>query len=211
MLRRKREVFAPTDGIVCVMAETAERQTRGIDFSSTAGLAQTFPLSFRQSRLRTEDMDLAVAEGVRVTRKVVTRRAPNVDAGTVVAIDGSVYDVTRVDLYPQNMTLWLSELTTDGTCVLHGTTVTRDERGEATRVDAPTTVYVRSAPMGGESGTQAGAQSVWPSTELTIRTVDWDQERSVTYRGVTYKVVAIRGDGEWLTLRCEEGAVQHGK
>ena len=211
MLRRKREVFAPTDGPLLVMDETDRRLERGIDFGSRDGLRLRHSLAYRQSRLRTDDMDLAQAEGVQVTRKVVCRRAPDVDAGTIVTVDGRAYDVTRVDLTPANMTLWLSELTTDGTCVLHGTKVTRDERGEATAHDVGTTVYVRRARMGGETHTKAGAQTVWPTIELTIRALDWDGERSVTYRDVTYEVASTKGDGEWLVLTCEEGAIHHGK
>ena len=211
MLRRKREVFAPTDGIISVMRETERRRERGVDFSGTDGLKPRFSLAYRQSRLRTEDMELAQADGVQVTRKVITRRAPDVDAGTICAVDGTAYDVTRVDFAAQNMTLWLSELTCDGTCDLHATKVTRDERGEADTADSDTTVYVRRARMGGETHSKAGAQSVWPTVELTLRAVDWCGERSVTYHGVTYKVASTKGDGEWITLSCEEGAVQRGQ
>ena len=129
MLRRKREVFAPTDGVVYVTDVTSGRARRGIDYSGTEGLAKRFALDFRQSRLRTEDLELAETDGVQVSRKVVTRRAPGVDAGTTCVIGGRAYDVTRVDLAAKNMTLWLSEITTDGTCVLHGTKVERDARG----------------------------------------------------------------------------------
>lgn len=211
MLRRKREVFAPTDGVLSVMSPTSERMERGVDFSGTDGLEALFGLDFRSSRLRSEDLDLAESEGVQVTRKVVTRRAPGIDAGTTIAIDGDAYDVTRVDVAARNMTLWLSQLTSDGTCALHATRATRDERGEARSEDVPTEVYVRRARMGGERHSKAGAQSVWPTVELTIRACDWEGERSVTFRGVTYAVTATDGDGEWLRLTCEEGAVQHGK
>ena len=211
MLRRKREVFAPTDGKLSVMAESDERSARGVDFSTTDGLVVAFGLDFRQSRLRTEDVELSEADGVKVTRKVVCRRAPNVDAGTTIAINGEVYDVTRADLAPKNMTLTLSRITTDGTCVLHTTRVTRDARGESTTVPDDTEVFVRFAAMGGETHTRAGAQSVWPTVELTLRACDWDGELSVTYREVTYKVTATVGDGDWMRLTCEEGAVQHGQ
>lgn len=211
MLRRKREVFAPTDGIMSVMDATPARAARGVDFSGTTGLEERHTLDFRSSRLRTDDLELAESDGVQVTRKVVTRRAPDVDAGTMVAIDGDAYDVTRVDLAPHNMTLWLSQLTCDGTCVLHATKVTRDARGESKTQDTPTEVYVRRARMGGDSHSKAGAQSVWPTAELTIRACDWDGERSVTFRGVTYAITATASDGEWLRLTCEEGAVQHGQ
>ena len=211
MLKRKREVFAPTDGMLLVMDETSERGARGIDFTGTTGLLERFWLCFRSSRLRTDDMDLAQAMGVQVSRKIVTRRAPDVDAGTIIAIDGKVYDVTRVDLTSKNMTLWLSELTHDGTCVLHATKVTRDARGEASTQDSPTTVYVRRARMGGETHAKAGAQTIWPTVELTIRACDWCGERSVTYKGATYAITSTKGDGEWLALTCEEGAPQHGQ
>lgn len=211
MLRRKREVFAPTDGVLSVMTEAPRRSDRGIDFSGTDGLLVRFGLDFRQSRLRTEDVELAEAEGVLVTRKVVTRRAPGVDAGVTCAIGGRAYDVTRVDLAAKTMTLWLSELSTDGTCVLHGTSVARNPRGEADTNEEDTEVYVRRARMGAESGSSGGAQSVWPTVLLTIRACDWRGERSVTFRGITYKVTSAAGDGAWMELACQEGVVQHGQ
>lgn len=211
MLRRKREVFAPTDGKLFVMSESAGRRARGVDFSTTDGLTIAFGLDFRQSRLRTEDIEMAEADGVGVTRKVVCRRAPGVDAGAVVAIGGDVYDVTRADLAPKNMTLTLSRVTADGTCVLHAAKVARDARGEPSGTPTDTEVFVRSAAMGGETHTRADAQSVWPTVTLTLRACDWDGELSVTYRSVTYRVTSTDGDGEWVRLTCEEGVAQHGQ
>lgn len=211
MLRRKREVFAPTDGVLLVMDETEGRRARGVDFTGTDGLATRHRLDYRSSRLRTEDLDLADATGVQVTRKVVTRRAPDVDAGTACSIDGIAYDLTRVDLAAKNMTLWLSELTSDGTCVLHGTKVTRDARGEASTEPEDITVYVRRAQVGGETHTKAGAQTIWPNVSLTLRACDWLGERSVTYKGVTYQVASSSGDGEWVKLACEQGAMHYGQ
>ena len=52
MLRRKRAVFAPTDGVLSVMDELARRRERGVDFSDVAGLTERFRLDFRSSRLR---------------------------------------------------------------------------------------------------------------------------------------------------------------
>lgn len=205
MLRRKREVFAPTDGILVVMDETAERQSRGIDFTGTEGLQGRHVLAFRQSRLRTDDLEMAEADGVRVTRKVVCRLCPGVDAGTVVAIDNVVHDVTRVDFTARNMTLHLCKLTHDGTCDLIATKSTRDARGERTTKDTLTTVYVREAGMGGEASVKAGLQSVWPTIQLTIRQCDYDGERHVSYKGIRYAVTATQGDGSWVRLTCEEG------
>lgn len=211
MLRRKREVFAPTDGVLLVMDEGDGRSERGVDFSSDEGLTERFPLAYRQTRLRTEDMELAQAEGVRVTRKVVTRRAPGVDAGTVVCIGGVAHDVTRADLAAKTMTLTLRELTCDGTATLSKTVVTRDARGEAHTQPVETEVHVLEARMGGETHSKAGGQTIWPTVSLTIRAIDWDGEHTVTYRGATYEVTSTRGDGAWLVLSCEEGAAQHGQ
>ena len=205
MLRRKREVFAPTDGILVVMDETPERRARGVDFTGTEGLQGRHVLHFRQSRLRTDDVERAEADGVRVTRKVVCRLCPGVDAGAVVAIDHVAHDVTRVDFTARNMTLHLCELTHDGTCDLIATKSTRDARGERTTKETPTTVYVREARTGGEAAEKAGLQSVWPTIELTVRQCDWDGERHVTYRGLRYAIRSTSGDGEWLRLTCEEG------
>lgn len=211
MLRRKREVFAPTDGVLSVMDATAARSVRGIDFSGTYGLDERHRLAFRSTRLRTQDVELAAADGVEVTRKLVCRRAPDVDAGTIVAIDGYAYDVTRVDLMAKTMTLTLSQLMCDGTCDLVRETTTRDARGESVTGEVPTTVYVRKARMGGTTDKRAGVQTVWPTVSLTIRACDWEGERIVSFRGASYAVRAAKGDGEWLVLECEERPGTHGR
>ena len=209
MLRRKREVFAPTDGVLHVMAETPERQQRGIDFSTCAGLARGMRLDFRSTRLRTSDLALAESEGVAVTRKVVCRRPPaGLDAHDVVAIGDEVYEVTRTDATPKLATLFLDRLTCDGTCLLKGTSTSRNARGEATRTEGGTEVYVRHARMGDRATSKTGVAAPWPTLALTLRACDWAGERQVEYRSLTYAVTASKGDGQWVELTCEQGMVE---
>ena len=210
MLRRKRAVFAPTDGVLSVMDELAWRRDRGVDFSDVAGLIERFKLDFRSSRLRTEDLELAGRDGIQLTRKVTCRRAPGVDAGTVVAIAGFAYDVERVDLSARTMTLLLSELQTDGKALLLSTTSTRDARGETTRSKEGTEVWVRKSARGTEARESAHVDGTWPTEEITIRACDYDGETRVRRRGREFSVVRTRGRGTWVTLECE-GGVANGK
>ena len=210
MLRRKRSVFAPTDGVLRVMDELPERRMRGIDFSDVTGLAEAFRLDYRTSRLRLEDVEMSGQDGVQVTRKVTCRRAPGVDSGTVVVIDGWAYDVLRVDLASRTMTLTLAELATDGTATLLAATARRDARGESARSEVPTTVWVRKASGGATSGKSAGIDGTWPNTRLTIRAVDYDGESRVVRDGREYRIARTRSAGDWVTLECE-GGVAHGK
>ena len=210
MLRRKRAVFAPTDGVLCVMDDLPARSERGADFSDVMDLVERFRLDFRTSRLRTEDVELAEADGVQITRKVTCRRAPGVDAGSTIAIDGWTYDVTRADLAARTMTLYLTRLATDGVATLVSTTSTRDERGEPVRSEGRTTVWVRRGAAGSSAGRSAGQEGPWPTLELTIRALDYDGETRVVRNGREYRIVRTRSAGDWVTLECE-GGVAHGK
>lgn len=210
MLRRKRAVFAPTDGVLSVMEELESRHDRGLDFSGTEGLAERFRLDFRSSRLRTEDLELAGRDAVRLTRKVTCRRCPGVDAGAVVVIGGAVFDVTRVDLAQRTMSLALAEVVTDGTATLLATTSRRDGLGESSRSEEPTTVWVRRTASGSESRDSARIDGTWPTLELTIRACDFDGETRVVRDGREFGIVRTSSAGAWLTLECE-GGVAHGK
>lgn len=209
MFKRKREVFAPTDGVLRVMAETPARLERGVDFSGTDGLEELVRLDFRSTRLRTEDLALAESEGVRVTRKVVCRLPPpGVDAARTVAIGGDAYEVTRTDQTTKHLTLFLDQLTCDGTCELLDTTSSTDARGEVRRTPTEAEAYVRRARMGDRATSKTGVSAPWPTLALTLRACDWRGERQVRYKGSTYAVTASKGDGEWVELTCEQGMVE---
>ena len=124
------------------------------------------------------------------------------------AIGGDAYEVTRSDQTPKYLTLFLDQLSTDGTCELKNTRSATDARGEVQRATSPTTVYVRRARMGDRATTKTGISAPWPTLSLTLRACDWAGERQVTYKGATYAVTASKGDGEWVTLTCEQGMVE---
>lgn len=211
MLRRKRSVFAATDGVLAVMRETDARSARGVDFSSTDGLTEVVRLDFRNSRLRTEDYEQTDVDGLRVTRKVICRRLDGVDPGATVTIGGQVFDVTRVDTAAKTMTLHLSQLVTDGTAMLVRTVVARDTRGESRRSDVEQPVYVLNGRAGVHATQSAGLDGAWPTATITIRACDYAGETSLIRNGRDYKVTRATGTGEWLTLECEGGAVHHGE
>ena len=118
MLRRKAEVFAPTDGVLRVCADSDERQERGADFSDASLLVPMYPLAFRRMRISSRDVELADSTGCEITAKVETRYTPLINANNDVELNGKPYELSRVENRGRTCWLWLSEIATDGTCEL---------------------------------------------------------------------------------------------
>ena len=203
MLRRKREVFAPADGPLILMAETARSQARGVDFSTTEGLDPRLRLDFRSMRLRSQDVELAAATGSELTRRVQVRDAPGIATEQLALVQGTVYEVTRVDRSQRTAYLWLAEVACDGTCELLSDDVVTD--GWAVERPEPkgTTVHVRRAADGMARESTPGADVLQPTTSLRLRACDYDGELELRRLGLTYAVVGVTGHGRWVDLRCE--------
>ena len=202
MLKRKAEVFAPTDGVLTTT--TGITDGRGLDYSDTAPYVAGYRLAYRRVRISSRDVELADATGSEITAKVEVRTAPSLTPDTDVLIRSKVYEVTRVEDRGRTSWLWLSEVACDGTCELSKQTVTYDENAVPHRADAKAVVYVRKVSLGSKRAHSAGVDSLDATMSIRIRSVDYDDERTVKRGGVTYSVITTETHGRWIDLVCRE-------
>lgn len=207
MLRAKSEVFAPTDGVLRLCRETPARRERGTDWTGDAGLATVCELPYRRSQVRSQDVDVLGEAAQALTLKACVRRPPALSTTDVVVVDGHAYDLTRSDEDGRLAWLYLSQLTSAGTCELVATTTAYDDLGLPTSTEARTTVLVRKAEIGASS-VDSGALGI---LSVTIRSCDWDGERAVVMDGRRHSVTRVTGDGEWVRLDCSEGVADRGR
>lgn len=206
-LRRKREVFAPTDGVLSLCRETPGRRARGIDWTGDAGLEAVCELPYRKSKVRAVDAQLMGDDAQATTLKVCVRRPPALPTTSTVVVGGRAHDVTRVDEDGRLAWLYLTELNAAGTCELVSTTTTYDELGLPVTSKARQAVLVRKV----EHGTEAEGTGSLATLSVTIRSCDWAGERKVVMGGLVHSVRKVTGDGAWTTLTCAEGAVDVGQ
>ncbi len=209
MLKRKAEVFAPTDGVLRVLVDD-DRSARGVDYSSPYVTGYCVPLAFRRMRVSARDVELAESSGDEITRKVEVRIAPDLAPNVDVLCEDVMYDLTRVDKRGNTCWLWLSEIACDGTCELVGSTVTYDALGIETVVENPTTVYVRRASQSAKRLSASGSDGLRPAVTLRLRACDYDRERTVRRGGITYSVMSTEGHGRWVDLACVERGSDRG-
>ena len=170
MLRRKAEVFAPTDGVIRVCVDSDERQGRGADFSDASLLVPIYPLAFRRMRISTRDVELAESTGCEITAKIETRYTPLINANNDVELDGRPYELTRVENRGRTCWLWLSEIATDGTCELLSESYEYDAVGIPHKTqETPTLVYVRSVSPSLRRSTANGTDSLAAALTLRLR------------------------------------------
>ncbi|MEY8436149.1 hypothetical protein AAK967_00155 [Atopobiaceae bacterium 24-176] len=192
MLKAKGEVFAPTDGALWLCAESAERLSRGFDWSGTAGLVRGVFLPYRSMLLRSDDVALAASEGDAYTAKVRVAAPPGLSTVSVVEMGGAAYDLTRYDVEGRSAYLYLTEVVSDGTVALVDQRTTYDELGQADRSESTVTVTARDVSVSVEGSTG--------SLTATVRTVDYRGEPTVVRDGTRYSVTAAAVDGEWTKL-----------
>ena len=203
MLRRKPEVFAPTDGVLRVCEDGAGRTERGADFSDATLLDEVYPLAIRRMRISARDVELADATGSEVTAKVEVRNAPGLVPDRDAVLDGRVYEVTRIESRGRTCWLWLSELATDGQCVLVAVRTTRDARGRPVQEESKTEVWCRKTQRSTAYVARGDGTELRPSLALRIRATDYDGEQTLIRGDTTYTVVSTSGAGRWLDLACE--------
>lgn len=209
-LKRKPEVFAPTDGtirVVCGLDEAAV----GTDYSDPTPWARDlYALAFRRVRISARDVELADATGSEITAKVEVRRALTLGPALEAILDGVPCEILRLEERGRTCWLWLSEIATDGTCELVSTSIAYDERAIPHESETPTTVYVRRASTGRSHVGSAGVDALDATCALRIRRGDYDGQRTVRRGGVTYSVVSAEGHGRWIDLRCRERGADRG-
>ena len=211
MLRRKAEVFAPTDGVVRLCADTDARTWRGADFSDLSLLEPMFSLAFRRMRISSRDVELADSTGCEVTAKVEVRNSPLINANNDVEMDGKPYEVTRVESRGRTCWLWLSEMTSDGTVELLSETYEYDRLGIPKPIEEqPTEVYVRKVEYGLKHSNANAVDALDGTIEVRIRACDYDGEQKLRRNGTTYTVAGSKGHGRWVDLTCRERGADRG-
>ena len=207
MLRAKSEVFAPTDGVLRLCRETPARRERGTDWTGDAGLETVCELPYRRSQVRSQDVDVLGDAVQALTLKVCVRRSPDLSTTDAVVVGGDAYDLTRSDEDGRLAWLYLSQLTSAGTCELVATKTTYDDLGLAHQTETRTTVTARTV----EHGTAATGSGALGTLSVTVRACDWDGERAVAIAGRRHSVAKVTGDGDWVRLDCSEGVADVGR
>lgn len=202
MLRRKAEVFAPTDGVLWLCEESGERLSRGFDWSGAAGLVRGVCLPYRSMMLRSDDVALAASEGDAYTAKVRVAAPPGLSTVSLVEMGGAAYDLTRYDVEGRSAYLYLTESVSDGTVDLLSTVVSYDRLGQAVRTETAVTVTARSVSLSGDGSA--------PALKARVRAVDWTGETRLRRAGTVYTVTGSASDGRWVDLECSEEAKDRG-
>lgn len=201
MLKRKAEVFSPTDGVVYVCAGGC-LDGRGSDFSDPAFYVPTLRLDFRRMRVSARDVELAEATGVELTAKVEVRAAPGLSPESDAIMDGKVYEITRVEGRGRTCWLWMSEVATDGTVTLLDSVTLRDPHGIPTRDGPKQDVWCRRVAMTTRE-LVADGRELRPSMTVRLMASDYRGEETLKRRGVAYSVTCTQTHGRWLDLTCE--------
>lgn len=205
MLKAKVEVFAPTDGMALVYREADGRKAVGLDFSTTDGLRLAYRLPCKEMMLRALDVDKADTEGEELSAKLRVRTAPDLSTLDLISYRGRLYEVTSVDQGRQTSFLYMSELATDGTVKLIGSTAQTDSHHITRRVAAPPkTVYVRRSRNASKAVFTTSAAYQRPTIAIRIRACDYGHEETLERDGITYGVRSTAKSGEWFDLVCEQ-------
>lgn len=204
MLRRKLEVFAPTDGVLKVLCESEYSRRVGACFSDPTLYAQLYPLAFKRIRISARDVELAATIGSEITGKVEVRYALGLSPELDVCINGTLCEITRIEDKGRTCWLWLSEAAADGTCDLISSTYTTDSLGIPSATNTTTTVYVRRVSPALKHVSSAGVDALGPTLTLTIRATDYANESKLHRAGKTYTVMAAESHGRWVDLACRE-------
>ena len=211
MLKRKAEVFAPTDGVVRLCADTDARTWRGADFSDVSMLEPMCSMAFRRMRISSRDVELADSTGCEITAKVEVRYSPLINANNDVELDGKPYEVTRIENRGRTCWLWLSELASDGTCELLSETYEYDRLGIPKPVKGqPIEVHVRRVEHGLRRSNANAVDALDGTIEVRIRACDYTDERKLKRDGTTYTITGSKSHGRWVDLACRERGADRG-
>lgn len=204
VLRRKAEVFAPTDGVATLCREGAERLEAGFDWSTSEGLEPLCPLPYQAMELRQQDVELAEAEGAQWTRKLRVRACPELSTDLAVEVGGVPHELSRVDVDGRLAYLYLTELVADGTAELVEEVEGYDELRQLRRSERPVTVTCRRQRPGAARDPAHDRDRLGATCELTIRARDWSGQASVRRNGIPLAVTSAATSGAWVTLSCAQ-------
>lgn len=204
VLRRKAEVFAPTDGVASLCREAAERLEAGFDWSGAGGLQAVCCLPYQSLELRQQDVELAEAEGTQWTRKLRVRACPDLSTSLIVRVGGAPHELSRVDVDGRLAYLYLTELVADGTAELVEEVEEYDELRQLRRAERAVTVTCRRQRPGAARDPAHDRDRLGATCELTIRARDWSGQTSVRRNGLLLAVTSAATSGAWVTLSCAQ-------
>ncbi len=205
-LRTKRVVFAPTDGVLWLCKAAGARFNQGCEWDTDAGLEKLCELPYKLSQMRAVDADALGADAESITQKVKVRTPRDIATTDCVCIGTKVFDLTKIDTNGRFAWLYLTEIKRVGTCELIATKTVYNDLGVPSRKETREAVLVRSIDYG-ENATKNGQLS---TLGVTIRTCDWQGERSLAMRGKRHSIESVKGRGDWVVLKCSEGVVDIG-
>jgi len=204
MLSRKREVFAPTEGVAALMLETEGWAARGADFSNPSLLSELGRLAFRSLMLRSNDIELADSQSCELSRKLEVRAGPLVRADALYAIDGKLFEAYRAEQSGRLSYLYLSEIATDGIVSLIAEKDSYDKLKQRRTIETSTDVFCRRVALNNQRSVAGASDRLAPSLTLTLRACDWDGETQAKRNGIRYAVVATHSSGRWLSLELSQ-------
>lgn len=217
MLKRKAEVFAPTDGVLRMVGPVddspcgVDSTPIGADYSDPDNwMSDMYTLAFRRIRISSRDVELSTATGCELTAKVEVRAAPGISPDMDAVLGDVPHEVTRVEMRGSTCWLWLSEVACDGTCQLVSEVMTYDDLAIPHETETKTTVHVRRASGGLARVTAAGVDALDATCVLRLRAVDYDGQRTLVRGGVTYTVAGTETHGRWVDLTCRERGADRG-
>lgn len=194
MLKAKKEVFAPTDGVVKLYSDTPAREARALDWRTTEGLALNCELPFRAMRLRADDVEQAVSTGCALDLKLAVRAPEVIDASMTCAVGERLLDIVRLERESRITYLYLQEEVSDGLVTLIKTTNSYNDLGEWTETTKQVDVVAKSVALSSKEGD--------PQVSIVVRTCDYKNETRLKRGDISYTVTAAAGDGRWTQLTC---------
>lgn len=194
MLKTKKEIFAPTDGVTWLYRDTPARAERGLDWRTTDGLELTCELSYKAMRLRTDDVEQAVSTGCALDLKLAVRAPEVIDASMTCRVGDRLLDIVRLEREGRITYLYLQEEVSDGVVELIKTTNGYNELGEWTASTESQEVVAKEVAL--------STKEADPQVKVTIRTCDYRGETRLKRGDVFYTITAAAGDGRWTQLTC---------
>jgi len=83
------------------------------------------------------------------------------------------------------------------------TDTTYDELGNPIKTKTPRTVFVNKMSVGLKEFYEASAKGMKPEQQFALHAFEYDGEKLVEYKGVTYKVTRVSEKGERVQIVCE--------
>ena len=201
-LKRKRVVFAPTDGVLELYGRHSSWYIRGVNWAADNFYYPHCELPFRKMSVRAVDAQLLGKDVEQVSLKVAALLPPMLSTVDCIAgIGGKLYDITKADEDGRKVYLYLTDLVSVGKCDLVEVKTTYDKVGLKKTVKTPFSVYMRD----GVHSVSAAQHGALDEMDITIRSIDWQGERLVKVGDTEYRVQKAIGKGDWVTLQCSEG------